>query len=186
MGGHHLVLGKMVDFLTGVEIEDNHDERYRQKIAKILVEDKKIPKSCVSSRIRMDLRSASGRRGGIWLDFKITLADRVVMIARYGPGSLVTRLTPALALSRLVAPYQVPFVIVTNGEDAIVLDGESGKTLSSGLDSIPDIISLEKTRTSYYFPEIGQRSLEMAEKLAYAYEIDGACPCDENVCRIPD
>jgi len=34
---HHLVLGKLNDFLTGAEMTDTHDERYRQKIAEKLV-----------------------------------------------------------------------------------------------------------------------------------------------------
>lgn len=186
MSGHHLVLGKMADFLSGKEIEDNHDERYRQKIARLLVEEKSFSKEEITSRIKVELRSASGRRGNIWLDFKITINGRIMMIIKYGPGSIITRETPAIAISRLIAPYQIPIVVVTNGEEALIIDGKSGSTLSSDLDSIPDRLSLEKKYSSYYFPEIGKRTIEMAERLAYAYEIDGACPCDENICRLPD
>lgn len=186
MSGHHLVLGKIEDFLSGQEIEDNHDERYRQKIARLLVEDKGFAKEEIASRVKIELRSASGRRGNIWLDFKITIKDRITMIIKYGPGSIITRETPAIAISRLIAPYQIPIVVVTNGEDALIIDGKSGSTLSSGLGSIPDRLSLEKNYSSYYFQEIGQKAMEMARRLVYAYEIDGACPCDENICRLPD
>jgi len=186
MSGHHLVLGKMKDFLSGTEIEDNHDERYRQKIARILVENKNYLREEIESRIKIELKSASKRRGSIWLDFKISIKDKVMMIVKYGPGSIITRETPAIAISRLIEPYQIPFVIVTNGEDALIIDGESGDIISYGLDSIPDRLSLEKKFSSYYFPQIGERAMEMADRLAYAYEIDGACPCDENVCILPD
>ena len=40
MAGHHLILGEITDFITGKTIEDTHDERYRQKIAKFLVNEK--------------------------------------------------------------------------------------------------------------------------------------------------
>ncbi|MCK7503858.1 MAG: hypothetical protein MZV70_06955 [Desulfobacterales bacterium] len=40
MGGHHLILGKLTDFLTGEVLDDTLDERYRQKIARWLVEQK--------------------------------------------------------------------------------------------------------------------------------------------------
>lgn len=186
MGGHHLVLGKMKDFLSGTEIEDNHDERYRQKIARILVENKNYLREDIESRIKIELKSASKRRGRIWLDFKISIKDKVMMIVKYGPGSIITRETPAIAISRLIEPYQIPFVVVTNGEDALIIDGESGAIISYDLNSIPDRLCLEKKYSSYYFPQIGERAKEMAGRLAYAYEIDGACPCDENVCRLPD
>lgn len=186
MTGHHLILGKTFDYLTGAEIEDNHDERYRQKIARLLVEEKGFSKSEIKAKIKINLESASGRKGYIWLDFSISLKDKILMIIKYGPGSIVTRQTPAIALSRLMAPYQIPFVVVTNGEEALVMDGESGAHISSGIDSIPDRINLEKKLESYYFPEIRERSLKMAKSLVYAYEIDGACPCDDNVCRLPE
>jgi len=38
--GHHLILGELVDYITGETIEDTHDERYRQKLAHLLVEHK--------------------------------------------------------------------------------------------------------------------------------------------------
>ncbi|MCK7466807.1 MAG: hypothetical protein MZU91_00755 [Desulfosudis oleivorans] len=40
MAGHHLILGKLTDFLTGEILDDTLDERYRQKIARWLVEQK--------------------------------------------------------------------------------------------------------------------------------------------------
>lgn len=184
MGSHHLVLGQTTDYLTGDEIEDNHDERYRQKIARFLVEEKKIPKSWIKGRNRIDLKSASGDRGYVRLDFCINIEGRTVMIIKYGPGSMVTRQTPAMAISRLLTKYQIPYVVITNGEDALTMDGETGKTIFSGMDSIPDRICLEKKLASYYFPEITEKAKKMAEILTYAYEIDGACPCDENVCRL--
>jgi len=186
MSGHHLVLGKMNDFLSGEEIEDSHDERYRQKIARILVAEMGFFKEQIENKVKIELRSASGKRGSIWLDFKITIKNRVMMIIKYGPGSIVTRETPAIAISRLIESYQIPVVVVTNGEDALVIDGESGSIISYGLDSIPDRLILEKKYDSYYFPQIGVRAIEMARRLVYAYEIDGACPCDENICRLPD
>lgn len=185
MGGHHLVLGKCMDYLSGKEIEDSHDERYRQKIARLLVEEKGFFVSDIASRIEISLEAASGKRGMIRLDFSISINDRIIMIVKYGPGSIVTRVSPAIAMSRLVASYQIPLVVVTNGEDAVVVEGERGCRISSGLMSLPDRKSLETEYSSVVFKKIGESSRKMAERIVYAYEIDGACPCDETVCRIP-
>ena len=40
---------------------------------------------------------------------------RGIRLLTFGPGSIVSRERPALAVARLVAPYQVPVVVVTNG-----------------------------------------------------------------------
>ena len=37
MGGHHLILGKLTDFISGEILDDTLDERHRQKIARLLV-----------------------------------------------------------------------------------------------------------------------------------------------------
>lgn len=185
MGGHHLVLGKCLDYLSGKEIEDSHDERYRQKIARFLVEEKGFLVSDISSGVEISLEAASGKRGMIRLDFSISINDRILMIVRYGPGSLVTRVSPAIALSRLASSCQIPLVVVTNGEDAVVVDGERGAVISSGFVSVPDRNGLETGYSSSVFKKIDESVRKMAERIVYAYEVDGACPCDETVCRIP-
>ena len=38
MDGHHLILGELIDYLSGDVLPDTHDERYRQKIARLLIE----------------------------------------------------------------------------------------------------------------------------------------------------
>ena len=40
MDGHHLILGELDDLITGESIKDTHDERYRQRIARLLVDEK--------------------------------------------------------------------------------------------------------------------------------------------------
>ena len=42
MSGHHLILGTLTDVVTGETIDDTLDERYRQKIARLLLEHKAL------------------------------------------------------------------------------------------------------------------------------------------------
>ncbi|MDL2328896.1 type I restriction enzyme HsdR N-terminal domain-containing protein [Desulfosarcina sp. OttesenSCG-928-A07] len=183
MEGHHLIMGTLYDVITGVALDDTHDERYRQSIARLLVYEKGYPQTAVHPRQPL-IVSAGERRGKLWVDFTIAQDDRTLMVIRYGPGSLVTRQRPALAISRLITPYQVPVVVVTNGEDADILDGETGDVTASGLDAIPswqDLINQAKTAQ---FTSISSYRAEMEARIAYAFEIDGACPCDTDVCRL--
>ena len=50
MSGHKLILGELVDFISGATLKDTHDERYRQKIARLLVAQKGYLKTDIEPR----------------------------------------------------------------------------------------------------------------------------------------
>lgn len=183
MGGHHLILGKIRDFLTGEAIEDTHDERYRQKLARWLVLEKGFSPSDITSRHPLTVR-AGEKKARLWIDFLASAGGIPAMLVKYGPGSLVTRRKPALAMSRLLGGRRLPVVVVTNGEDAEVLSGLDGRVTGTGLEAIPDRTGLERIIMSAPFPEVSPEEAEMAGRIVYCYEIDGACPCDDTVCRL--
>jgi hypothetical protein len=120
----------------------------------------------------------------IKIDFCIRLNGKIGMIVKYGPGSLVTRYRPTLALTRLVAPYQIPIAVVTNGKDAHVLDGKKGDLISQGIVSIPSARHLLTIIKAAALDKISIRRAEMEARIVYCYEIDGSCPCDDTVCKL--
>ena len=183
MIGHHLILGELIDFITAETLEDTHDERYRQNLARLLVEKKGYAKNEIEPRGKL-LVKAGDKSAIVKVDFKIFLSGRVCMVIKYGPGSIVTRHRPALAASRLVTSYQVPVVVVTNGEDAEILDGATGKVIQSGLDSIPSKMTLVQRVADKRFKPISANRAEMESRIVYAYEVDGSCPCDDTICRL--
>jgi hypothetical protein len=177
MNGHHLILGDTIDFLTGNRIVNTHDELYRQKLARFLVDDRKYQKEDIVNRISIPVK-AGGKTAVALLDFAITLSGRHAMIIKYGPGSLVTRHRLSLALSRILDDYQIPVVVVTNGEDADILSGGAGKIMGAGLAAIPSRAGLLKIIETNRFTPVSPRQREMESRIVYAFEIDGACPCD--------
>ena len=181
--GHHLILGEIKDFLTGETVTETHDEQYRQKIARLLIEHKGYAKVDVVARYKLTV-AADEQRAVVPVDFVISSNARRAMLIKYGPGSLVTRHRPALAVAHLLAPYQVPLAVVTNGENAHTLDSFTGKTLHDGLMAIPDAAWLARYMVSATLRPVSARQREMAERVVYCYEIDGACPCDTTVCRL--
>jgi len=183
MTGHHLILGEIDDLITGEVIKDTHDERYRQKLARLLVDRKGYLKSDIKPRKNLLVR-AGDNRAIIKIDFLITLSDRLCMIIKYGPGSLVTRHRPALAASRVIAAYQIPVAVVTNGEDAEILDGSSAKVLARGLDNIPSKTELHEMANQFEFNQIPTERAMMESRILYCYEVDDSCPCDEDICRL--
>jgi Type I restriction enzyme R protein N terminus (HSDR_N) len=182
LGGHHLVLGEAVDYLTGETREDTLDERYRQKIARLLVEDKGFHREDLTPRVPIDIH-VGGKQARVRLDLIVRLDGRIMLLVKYAPGSLTTRHQVALAASRLLAPYQIPFSVVTNGEDADILNNVTGEGLAKGLDRIFSRKELATHLQSCEARPVSQHHREMAARILYAYEVDGRCPCDDSVCE---
>ena len=63
MQGHHLILGELVDFISGEILVDTHDERHRQKLARLLVNQKGFLKKEI--RPRLDLLVSAGKKSAI-------------------------------------------------------------------------------------------------------------------------
>ena len=178
MEGHHLILGETTDFITGKTIKNTHDEVYRQKIARLLVNDLGYDKTDIIPRVPVHTK-AGEKSAVIMLDFAVRLSNRIYMIIKYGPGSLITRHRPVLAISRLLSPYQIPIVVVTNGEDADILDGKTGKQTASGLNAIFSKSKLLETVNFQKIKPVSEKQQEMEARILYAFEIDGSCPCDD-------
>jgi hypothetical protein len=183
MGGHHLILGKLIDVISGETLDDTLDERHRQKIARLLVTRKGYRKSDITPRHELQI-DVDGRCAKLWISYTVNWGPSIAMVIHYGPGSLVTRHRPALAMSRLVQARQVPLAVVTNGEDADILDGESGKIIAAGLEGIPRREQLATVAGGRQWPAIPARRREMEARILMAYEIDGRCPCDDSICEM--
>ena len=181
MNGHHLILGRLTDYISGRIVDDTLDERYRQHIGRLLVEEKGFAKSEITPRYELTFE-VDHRCARLWVTYTVTLGHQIGMILHFGPGSLVTRHRPVLAMARLVADYQVPVVVVTNGEQADILEGESGRQLTSGLAMIPDRDQLAAICGQWSWPSISKRRAEREARILMAYEVDDRCPCDDSVC----
>ena len=183
MNGHHLILGELDDFVTGERLADTHDERYRQRLSRLLVEEKGFARHELEPRFALHV-SAGEKRAIVPIDLLVRLEDRICMLIKYGPGSITTRHRPALAASRLVAGYQIPVVVVTNGREADILDGRSGRNIASDLTAIPTRDELSTAMAAHDFVCLNPGRLEREARIVYAYEVDGGCPCDDTVCRL--
>ncbi len=134
---HHLVYGTLRDYLTGEELTDTDDERYRQQLAEMMVEEKGYAREQLEPRCFIEtLFSSQFVRSTI--DLTVRYRDKRFMVIRYGPGSLVSRERSAIAAARVLdKKYQIPLAVVTNGKDAELLSTYDGKVLGTGIKCIP-------------------------------------------------
>jgi hypothetical protein len=180
--GHKRILGKTIDFITGREITDTDDERYRQKVARFLVEEKGYQRRDIAVKQRLEME-IGGEKVVSMVDFVIKIEGMSFMIIRYGPGSLVTRERPAIASARVLESYQVPITVVTNGEDAEILDTASCALMATGIGSIPSKAeALEKFKgTDFNTLKEGQRDAEQRILSAYDW-LEHSLECDDDWC----
>ena len=177
---HHMIYGDLVDFVTGETVVDTDDERYRQKICRFLIEEKGFEKSDLEVRRKIETLFA-GQFVVSRIDAVIMTAGRRLVLIRYGPGSLVTRERPALAAARVLDPdHIIPLTIVTNGEDAEVLDTVSGKVIGQGLDAFPDRQQVLKLANAEPIPGPDADRREKELRILNAFDLEACCvgePC---------
>ncbi len=74
------------------------------------------------------------------------------------------------ALCRVVDSYQIPYAVITDGDDAKVLDAVQGRLLSEGLDSIPardEAVRIVRETTFCPHPE---GKCEREKRILYAFD----------------
>jgi hypothetical protein len=182
--GHHLILGQTIDFITDKQIIDTDDERIRQSIARFLVNEKGYAKTDIEPKIKVELICGNEKAIAV-LDFAVQLGEKKVMIIQYGPGSIVSRHRPAIAWSRILCPYEIPFAVVTNGIDADILDVATGVVIGNGLSDIASRQGLEGLIQNCSFRTITRQIHEKEIRFLFAYEaIEHSAECDDEFCII--
>jgi len=173
---HHLVYGTLFDYLNGEELTDTDDERIRQDLSRWMVEEKGYAREELLPRLYIEtLFSKSFVRSTI--ELTVSVNNRQFMIIRYGPGSLVSRERAAIAAARVLNPdYRIPLAVVTNGQDAELIDTTSGKIVDYGLHSIPDRAEVEEMIAKLRFsapPDSNAREKEL--RILNAFDVERCC-----------
>jgi len=181
---HHMIYGTMADYLTGEPLVDTDDERYRQALARLLVEERGFAKNEVIPRLSIETLFAKTFVVSK-IDLTVALEGKKVFIVRYGPGSLVTRERPAVAAARVLErDYVIPYAVVTNGRDAELLDSVTGAVLGRGMEAIPSRGLAMEWRHGAAFPALtdpARRERELRVLNAFDLEI---C-CAGGPCALP-
>lgn len=173
---HHLIYGTLTDYLTGEELTDTDDERLRQAIYMMMVEQKGYAKTDLIPRTFIDTVFNHHNVRSL-IELTVAVDHIAFMIIRYGPGSLVSRERAALAAARVIhAEYCIPLAVVTNGYDAELLDTYTGKILGNGLNSIPDRTeSLALLpRLTFHQKPVGSK-LEREKRILNAFDLERCC-----------
>ncbi len=173
---HHLVYGTLNDFITGQELTDTDDERFRQDLSKLMVRELGYQKDELEPRRHIEtLFSTQFVRSNI--ELTVNLGGKNFMIIRYAPGSLVTRERSVIAAARVLEKeYQIPLAVVTNGRDAELLDTANCKVLATGMEAIPTRLHAEEMFTDLTFRDapLGKKR-EGELRILNAFDVQICC-----------
>jgi len=173
---HHLVYGTLSDYLTGEELVDTDDERIRQDLSKLMVEQRGYRKEELQPRLCIETLFTRHFVRSV-IDLTVRLADRQFLIIRYGPGSLVSRERSAIAAARVLNPaYQIPLAVVTNGRDALLLETATGKTLGEGMAAILQrSAALDMLPSLLFLPLTDEEKRQREKRILNAFDLERCC-----------
>lgn len=169
------VEGTLVDFVTGEKVPDTLAERIRQKTERFLVENKGYSKDDieVGKEFETDVGSETIKSKA---DLIIRLGGKGIMVIKCIYGALMTGERLVLSYARLLEPYQIPFAVVTNGENTNVFGTVSGQVLDGGPEAIPskDDLNIEEIE----FIKFPEDKIEMEKRVLAAFELidEAMCP----------
>jgi len=184
ISGHHRVYGVLRDYINGEELPDTDDERIRQQLARMLVEEKGFSKDDLEPRLCIETTYNHIFVRSI-IDLTIRVQGKRLFILRYGPGSLVTREKSVIAAARVLeTAYRIPYGVVTNGRDAELLETKKGTVLGTGMEAIPDKAQAEKMLAEAVFePYTDPGSREKALRILNTFDLEICCRGDS--CNLP-
>ena len=174
--GHHLVYGTLTDYLTGEELPDTDDERFRQNFARILVEEKGFAQKELEPRLIIETNFNQIFVRSI-IDLTLSVNGKRLFVLRYGPGSIVTREKSALAAARVLSrEYCIPLAVVTNSRDAELLETQNGKVLATGMEAIPNREQAAQLLEQYPCrPPLAEQERERNLRVLNVFDIEACC-----------
>lgn len=119
-------------------------------------------------------------RVAVSVDYILTLGGKRFLVIKCSPGALESRERHIVSFARVVDSYQIPFAVVTDGFRARILNAESGKLVSEGLDSIPSRSQATEILKSTELRPYPAGRMDREKRILLAFE---AIKCTQESCE---
>jgi hypothetical protein len=169
---------EICDFITGQAFIDTDDERIRQKIEQLLIEEKGYLKKDIEVDREFEIVIGEEvHRSKV--DLIVNVGEKRFMVIKCARGSLVSREREVISCARILNTYQIPYAVVTNGEDAEVLNTITGEVIGYGLEAIPSKTQVLEAFKNTEFKSLQEKRIEKEKRIFLAFDAI-KCPskCD--------
>lgn len=160
---------KLIDFITGQEVVDTTDERVRQGVERLLIEEKGYSKEDIEVDTKFEI-AVDNEINRSKVDLIVSVEGKRFMLISCARSSLVMREREVLACARILDVYQIPFAVITNGEDAEVMNTISGEVIGSGLEAIPPKPKALETIKKIEFKKLPEGRIEKEKRIFLAFD----------------
>jgi len=148
------------------------EEVIRDKIVRLLLDEKGYLMEDLELEVPFEFQAGSDVFQ-VKASILVRLEGRRVLLIKCGAGSILARERAGLSLARLMQEVQIPWTIVTNSEDATLLDTVTGKTLDCGLGAIPAKEKLLFELKEMTFIPLPEKRAKMERQILSAFEALG-------------
>ncbi len=152
----------------------------REMTLKFLSDDKGYLPEDIKTDQKFDV-SIGGDTAVSSVDIVISInGKRMISIICFA-DSLASRQRHAVACARLLDTAQVPFAVITDGENALVLDTVTGKETAEGLCAIPSRAELVTMSGTIEPRELPADKVEKEKRIVQAYDAIRCTKSDEGM-----
>ena len=154
------------------ECETIKEEVIRDKIVQRLLSEKGFQEGDLELDVPFNLEMGS-ETFQVKASILIQIGGKKVVLIKCGAGSIMARERAALALARMFTDYQIPLTVVTNSEDATLLNTLNGETLDCGLGAILEKGQLLDRLEGLSYVPLPEKRLQMEKRILSAFEALG-------------
>ena len=154
------------------ECETIKEEVVRDKIVQLLLGEKGYQKEDLELDVPYILVIGS-ETFQVKASILIQMGGKKVVLIKCGAGSIMARERAALSLARMFTDYQIPLTVVTNSEDATLLNTLNGETLECGLGAILEKGQLLDRLEGLSYVPLPEKRLKMEKQILSAFEALG-------------
>lgn len=152
------------------------DERIKLKILSFLIEQKGYLQEDVIVDKEFEVL-IDGKLHKFSVDLLLKLQETIFMVIRCARGSLVSREREVLSCARIIASYEIPFSVVTNGQDAEIIDSANGEIIAYGMDSLPSKPQALESLQKIELKRLSEDRIEREKRIFLAFD-SFKCPSE--------
>jgi hypothetical protein len=151
------------------EAERLQTKAVREEMLRFLIEHKGYGPENIERDLKFKVR-VSGCEDDVSTDYIISFGGRRFMAVKCASGSVDSRERHVTAFSRVVDEYQIPFCLVTDGENTRLIDTTTGKVVSEDILSVPTKEEALKQIESVKVLPCPPERLEKEKRILLAFE----------------
>lgn len=181
---HEVSLNRVItDYLTGREIMDTTYEDLRQALARMLVEDRKYPRTSIHPKYEIEYEVA-GEMKSAAVDLAVFGPGGDPLLALFFcPGEVGTFVRESVAAARIHLPAPFPLVAVTDSMELFLVEARTGEVVAQGFHAVPLWKDLPALAAEHPCPPLGEDRIVKERRILFAYDGLGG-PCCGGECSI--